>query len=271
MSPTVPYSNYVPPASKIARRVCALFFIGTPFVLWACVSRQEIIFLPDPEPVPVQADLANPGRIIETQNGAANVPIPEWLDRFLGRPVGRPRGARSGNGRLRQVENTAAYRNTYTFIGNNRGINRDALHQWALELTVAQDFPRLVARRIENRLVEAATLYPDDEYGGFFEAVIKNASDAEYPEAVKKEMFWIKWRNDGNDATVSDPELSGLSEAERDAKRELYEFFVLISIDKSRLQTRIQELLENTQAAVPPTRDQAAAIHRIRQHFFEVF
>jgi hypothetical protein len=267
MSPTVPYSKYVSLASKIAKRVCALFFLGTPLVFSACVSRQEIILLPEPEPVPAQADPVERGRIIETQNGAAKVPIPEWLDRFLG----RLRGARPENERLRQVETMAAYRNTYIFIGNNRGINRDALRQWALALTVAQDFPRLVARRIENRLVEAASLYPDDEYGAFFEAVIKGASDAEYPEAVKKEMFWIKWQIDGAAETASDSELFGLSEAEHDAKRELYEFFVLISIDKSSLQARIQELLDNTHTAVPPTRDQAAAIHRIRQHFFEVF
>jgi hypothetical protein len=270
MSPTAPNKKYVPLASvvsKIVKRVCALFFIGTPFVLCACASRQEIVFLPEPEPVPKQSDVFEAGRIIETQNGAANVPIPEWLDRFLG----RPRGIRPENERLRQVETMAAYWNTYIFIGNNRGINRDALRQWALALTVAQDFPRLVARRIENRLVEAAALYPDDEYGAFFEAIIKSASDAEYPEAVKKEMFWIKWRIDGAAETASDSELFGLSEIEHGAKRELYEFFVLLSIDKSRLQARIQELLDNTHTAVPPTRDQAAAIHRIRQHFFEVF
>jgi hypothetical protein len=244
-----------------------LFFLGTPFVLYACVSRQEIILLPEPDPMPAEANPVEQGRIIETQNGAAKVPIPEWLDRFLG----RPRGARPENERLRQVETMAAYWNTYIFIGNNRGINRDALRQWALALTVAQDFPRLVARRIENRLVEAAALYPDDEYGAFFEAIIKSASDAEYPEAVKKEMFWIKWRIDGGGTAASGQESYGLSETDTAPEREFYEFFVLISIDKGRLQARIQELLDNTQTAVPPTRDQAAAIHRIRQHFFEVF
>ena len=267
MSPTVPYRKYVPLFSKIATWVCALVFFGTPLVLCACVSRQEIVLLPEPEPVPAEADAVASGRIIASQNGAANVPIPEWLDRFLG----RPQGVRSENGRLRHVEAMTAYWNKYVFVGTNRGINLDALRQWALELTVAQDFPRLAARRIENRLVEAASLYPDDEYGAFFEAIIKGASDAEYPEAVKEGTFWIKRRIDGSGAAASGQELYGLSETDNPPERELYEFFVLISIDKSRLQARIQELLEHTEAPVTPTRDQAAAIQRMRQHFFEVF
>jgi hypothetical protein len=50
-----------------------------------------------------------------------------------------------------------------------------------------------------------------------------------------------------------------------------YEFFVLISVDKETLQKQIQEIMTNIKTKVPPTRDQAAAITKIKNTFFEGF
>jgi hypothetical protein len=217
-----------------------------------CVSQQKkIVFRP--EAAPEQTDAVESGKLIESQRGSPSAPLPEWLNRYLGAPS-------PGEG-LRQAEALTTYRNAYVFVGKNRGTNLNALRQWAAEFTVAQDFPRLAAVRIENRLLAAAALYPDDEYGEFFEALVKNASDAEYPEAKKGESFWVKWR-------VSVPESA---ETENPAVRELYELFIIISMDKNALQIRVRDLLANTRTAVPPTRDQAASISRIQQHFFEDF
>ena len=221
-------------------------------VFGGCASQEKkIVFRP--EPVPEEADVVESGKLIESQRGAPSVALPEWVSRYLG-------GRSPGEG-LRQVEYLNAYRNAYVFIGKNRGTNLNALRQWAAEFTVAQDFPRLAAVRIEKRLLATAALYPDDEYGEFFEALIKKSSDAEYPEAKKGESFWVKWQ-------VSAAESA---ETENPVVRELYELFIIISIDKNALQTRVRDLLSNTRTTVPPTRDQAASISRIQQHFFEEF
>ncbi|MDR2435537.1 MAG: hypothetical protein LBD47_13365 [Treponema sp.] len=229
-----------------------LIFTG-PLFLFACASQKKIIFYPEFNPPAAQAETPVPGEIIESRNGPADAALPEWLGNFL-------------NGGIRRVEAQGVYWDKYIFIGRNRGTNLSALRQWAERFTVAQDFPRLVGIRIENRLLAAAALYPDDEYGEFFEVMIKSASDAEYPEALKEDSFWIKWRISGEPAS----DMSGEGETENTV-RDIYEFFVLISIDKIALQNRIQALMANIQTAVPPTRDQAASINRIRQNFFEVF
>jgi hypothetical protein len=220
------------------------------------------MFRPEPEPLPEQIETIESKHVIESQNGPANAAIPEWVSRFYS-----GRFHREG---IRYVEALDINRDSYVFIGKNRGTNLNALHQWAEEFTVARDLPRLVTIRIEDRLLAAASLYPDDEYGEFFEAVIKSASNVEYPEAVKKGNFWTKWRINGGDKTAPDLLLE-TTEAENTAGQDIYEFLVLISIDKIVLQTRIQELMANIQTVVSPTREQAVSIRRVQLHFFEGF
>lgn len=230
-----------------------LLILTGPLFFFACAAQKKIIFYPEFNPAAEQAETLVPGEIVESRNGPADAALPEWLRNFL-------------NGGIWRVEAQGAYWDKYIFIGRNRGTNLNALWQWAERFTVAQDFPRLAGARIENRLLAAAALYPDDEYGEFFEAMIKSASDEEYPEALKEDNFWVKWRISGEPA--ADPAGEGETE---NTGRDIYEFFVLISIDKIALQNRIQALMANIQTAVPPTRDQAASINRIRQNFFEGF
>jgi hypothetical protein len=236
----------------IFRPAAILFFCTGLLFFQACAGQKKIIFYPEPEFLQEQTETLESGELLESQNGPPNIPLPGWLNRFLA-------------GGARQVELQYGYWDKYVFIGKNRGTSLNALSQWAERFTVAQDFPRLAAVRIENRLLTAASLYPDDEYGEFFEAMIKAASDQEYPEALKEDSFWVKWRIPGEADSAEN------TETENIAEQDLYEFFVLISIDKTALQTRIKDLMADIQTAVPPTRDQAASINRIRQNFFEAF
>jgi Asp-tRNA(Asn)/Glu-tRNA(Gln) amidotransferase B subunit len=165
------------------------------------------------------------------------------------------------------VESSTAYRDRYIFIGKTRGGNFNALQQWAEGFSVLQDFPRLAAARIESRLIAAASLYPDDEYGEYFEALVKRASDSEYPGAVKEAAYWIKTKviqQQNNDD--ADPD-----EINEPLVLERYEFFILISIDKATLQNNIRELMINIKTGVAPTRAQEAAISRVQQSFFGGF
>jgi hypothetical protein len=150
------------------------------------------------------------------------------------------------------------YQDKYIFMGENSGSNFSALRQWAHYFSVEQDLPRLAATRIENRMIASASLYPDDEFGDFFEALVKSAADENYPGARKEESFWIK-------------RLMGEAEpdqAENTPGGERYDFFVLISADKQDIQNRIRGIMEAAKTSRPPTRDQAAAINRLKQNFF---
>jgi len=218
-------------------------------IFGACTSQEKIVFRPDPESKEKPARTVEFTEILETQDGAAAENLPDWLSRFI-------------SGGIQEIERSVAFGDKFVFIGRNRGNNFTALRQWAEGFTVYHDFPRLAAIRIENRMISAATLYPDDEYGEYFEALIKQASDAEYPGAVKEETYWIKTLliRDIDEETEEQPE-----------PLEQYEFFVLISIGKPILQSRIRSLMADIQTTDVPTRAQRAAVNRVQHIFFEGF
>jgi len=218
----------------------------------ACSSQKKVIFLPDSTQNTQESSLLDSWQIIESQSGSADAGIPEWVRCYM-------------NGNAEEIEALDAYYGKYVFIGKTRGDNFSALQQWANRFTVEQDLPRLVVRRVERRLVAAAVLYPDDEYGEYFAQMIKKISDEEYPEAVKEQTFWTKQKKipvvTEDDAEPEVPQ----------AALERYEFLVLITISKDLLQAKIQNIMAGIKPAATPTKDQAAAINRIRQAFFEGF
>ena len=226
------------------------------FIFAACVEQKSaVIFYPNsaqdmqPEPYPLQSWL-----IIESENGSTEAEIPEWVNSYF-------------SGEARRIENLNQYRGKYVFIGENWGENLSALQQWAGNFTVLHDLPRLVATRVERRFVTSAYLYPDDEYGQYYENLIKKVSDGEFPGAVKEQTFWVK-RELAEDITDDDEYAES---GQMDIATKLYEYLILVSIDSEILKNQLIKIMNEVNTAVPPTREQAAAINRVQQNFFEGF
>jgi hypothetical protein len=216
-----------------------VFLAGLAFFC-ACTGEPAKIIIQPETKAPVQP---RSGQVIlDYQDAAGGRKIPEWVTRFL------DRGSQG-------VEELEYYRDSYAFVAANRGTNFKALGHWAAGFTTAQDFPRLAAVRMEERMLRTALLYPDDEYGEFFEALVKRASDTVYTGALKEDTFWIKQ----------------LSYQENVPGREEYVFFVLVTMEKRELQTQVQALLAEISPITPPTREQAASINRLKETFFEGF
>jgi len=212
-------------------------------ILFSCAGRKPANYFPVPDSgINKDEDIlsVNVGNIIETKNGSARQ-IPVWLRSFL-------------NGGIEDVEKLDAYNNKYVFIGINEGENIAVLNKWIEFFTVTQDFPMLAASRIEKRMYLTASLYPDDEYGAFYEAMIHNAYNAVYPEAVKEDNYWIKTRSE-NAGEPSDN----------------YKFFVLITIEKITMQSIIRNMMTKTTADVTLTAVQNNSVNRLRNTFFEGF
>ena len=225
-----------------------LFFILCLFT--ACAGQQSrIIFHPDTNNTEEQTGPNELWQIIDSQSQPDR--IPEWVTLFLD---GEARGYES-----RKVESLDEWSGKYVFVGENRGDNFNALMQWAVNLTAAQDLPRLIAQRAERRLIAAASLYPDDEYGEFFASMIRKIFDGEYPDSVKEQTFWVKRK------LIPDNNAPPETAAER------YEFLVLISIDRNILQKQIRDIMAAVKAAVPATKEQTAAINKVQNTFFEGF
>jgi len=225
----------------------------------ACSTQQnKIIFLPDPaqDISQEQSVLSESWEIIESQSGPGETGLPVWVRNYL-------------DGGVRGIESLSAYSGKYVFVGKNRGDNFNALEQWARGFTAAQDLARLVVQRVERRLIASATLYPDDEYGEYFAYMIKKVSDEEYAEADKEYIFWTKQKRIAVDNENDDDSEVEAPPADIDPER--YEFLILLSVDKEILQKKIQSIMTDIKPGVAPTKDQAAAINKIRLTFFEGF
>jgi len=215
-------------------------------VFFSCAVQQKPPFVPVPDSQYFRHErrYIRVNNIIETRDGVSVRHLPVWLQVFI-------------FGGIEEIERNHNYRDKYVFVGSNEGVNFNALSLWAGNFTPEQDFTILAAERIERRMISAAVLYPDFEYGLFFETMVKKAYNAVYSGAVKEDTYWIKMRTDNDNMETE--------------STEIYHFFVLISIEKHIMQAIIAGLMEEAVSAVTPTSAQQNAIIRLRQNFFEGF
>ncbi|MDR1898745.1 MAG: hypothetical protein LBQ55_01895 [Treponema sp.] len=167
--------------------------------------------------------------------------LPEWVQRYLAEDIPG-------------IELMPQYQDSYVFVGEALGTNNKALEQWAAGFTVAQDLPQLVAVRVQARLTAAVSGSPDVAYGRYFEQVIKGAADIRYTGARKETDFWLLKRYTGEDDG---------------ADRDIYAFYVLVGIDKTALREQLNTILNGVQTDL--TREQSAAITRLRDNFYNGF
>jgi hypothetical protein len=170
--------------------------------------------------------------------------LPEWVSQYM-------------NGGIQALENLEEYRDRYVFIAKDTGANLKALGQWAAGFRIVQDFPRLAAARIQDRLTRAAGGNPDVEFGRFFERVIRSSSDAVYTGAVREDDYWVLKRY-----LQENGETAGPGE---------YEYYILVSIDRALLQGQITAILDAVVVELPPNREQSSAITRVKEIFYESF
>lgn len=161
------------------------------------------------------------------------------------------------------MEALGGFRDSYVFVNRNIGYNFRALTQWAEGFSAAQDFPRLAADRIERRF-SASVPHPDEEYGAFFETLVRGASDLEWRGAVKREDFWIlKEITPGED--LPEPDEAPPAETES------WEFFILVTIEKTLFAGQLEGLFGSLNPTPRLTRAQANAVGRVKERFYDGF
>jgi hypothetical protein len=152
----------------------------------------------------------------------------------------------------RGIEALSQYRACYAFVCSNRGANKDALQLWSDSFNPSIDFPLMVARRVADRFVEEAETYPDYWYGAFFETAVKTVADAAYSGAAVDSSYWCLKRYPSN--------------------YEVYDFLVLVIIEKQLLQTQLLKIFEQIeQIDIPARKEQKSAISSAIRHFFDYF
>ncbi|MCL2138775.1 MAG: hypothetical protein FWH41_04505 [Treponema sp.] len=225
----------------------------------ACASQnKKIIFIPDSDKNNLleQTETIESWQIIESQNGQGEDGIPQWVYSWLNRDI-------------QAIEDTDQHKEKYVFIKEGYGDNFLALQQWADWFSVMHEFPRLVALRSERRLITAAKLYPDDEYGNFYAVFIKKISDAEFSSGILEQSFWIKRKIVTLNLEEEDTENTG--DAPQDIESEQFEYYMLVSIEKKILQNQLIKLMEDARKSTTATKNQATAIANIQNSFFDGF
>jgi len=186
--------------------------------------------------------------ITDYKDMAAGGTIPEWVSSWF-------------DGGSIEVETLNAYSNRYTFVAQCEGNSFSALTQWSAGFSPELDFPRLAAARIETRFSSAAPL-PDNEYGSFYEALIRAASDAPWTGAVREDDFWVRRK-------FYSPQKS--DEDQTAQANENWEFLILITIDKTLFTSQLYTVFQDIKASPKPTKVQIAAANRVKDRFFEGF
>ena len=224
------------------------------FILFSCAGRNTTGFIPAPdiEYFKQEQKIIDISKITETRDGGANLYLPDWLRAFF-------------SGGIEEVERIPAYYDKFIFIAGNEGNNFSALNIWMNNFSQVKDFSIYAAKRIERRMILSASLYPDDEYGLFFETMVKKAYNAEYPGVLKEDTYWVKFSDNG-DNILNNGE-TGIA----NANTEIYSFFILLTIDKIRMESVISGIMADTMAVVTPNDAQRTSINRLRQYFYQGF
>jgi hypothetical protein len=211
------------------------------FFLSSCItdSSKQTYKLPE-----IPEEIRNPRTftITDHKNKSIGEAVPEWVNLYL-------------NSGLREVEALRTYQGSYVFVQRNEGNNFNALQLWQDNFSVELDFPRLAATRIEARF-SASIPYPDEEYGAFYEALIRAASDASWTGAKTVDNFWIRKLYPAN---------------ETEGEQETWEFLVLVTIEKSRFSSQLEKIFENINPVPPPDKNQISAINQVKERFYEKF
>ena len=205
------------------------------FLFISCPGQNKA-FIPEPDFSVYETDKSiQIDNIIETKTGVPAAFIPEWLLTFI----------EGGNKAVEQIDK---YKDKYVFVGINESTNFISLNKWAENFTPQQDFTILAACRIEERMIQGASLYPDDEYGAFYLSMVTAAYGTAYHDAVKEDSYWF-----------------------RKNSPDVYNFFIIITIDKNTMQTIIRDMMAKAAAEAAPAGSQLNSVNRLRQTFFEGF
>jgi len=186
--------------------------------------------------------IEEPYIITEHKNSAAGTEMPDWVIAYI-------------DGGLAEVENLTDYQGRFVFIARNEGSNFTAMNHWLEGFSQELDYPRLAAARIEARFFSAAPL-PDQEYGAFYEELVRTASDYPWTGAARGEDFWIR---------------KNYLPTEEQDERETWEFMVLLTTDKTLFYYQLETVYRNVKPIPAPTKDQLNAINRVKDRFFDGF
>lgn len=185
-----------------------------------------------------------PYEVVDHKTMAIGGDIPAWVISYIDSGV-------------QGVEALPAYKDKFVFIAEDEGTNKAALSLWMTGFNVGQEISRMVSTRVQAKFVGAAAGSPDDEFGRYFENVVKSAGEASYSGARKETDFWLLKRY--------------FKANSKEVEKEVYTMYVLVTIDRATLERQIEAVLNGVQVDKPLTSEQQTAVDRVKEGFYEAF
>ena len=154
------------------------------------------------------------------------------------------------------LEKQAEYKNLYLFKFEETGKNLEATKTWANNFSAPSEIAKIVSTRVQQKFA-GAQAGDKDKVGDYFENVVKTLSQTEFSGAQKVADWWIlkQYRKD----------------AGAQAGQQEYTYYLLFGIQKDTLNKLVQDQLDKSKADLNPTTEQATAIDRVKQAFYEGF
>lgn len=211
-----------------------LFLLVVICLLAGCASK------PEPAPEPKELEGVVKTEVLEHKGTSLGInQLPVWVETYVATGI-------TG------LEKLSDYQGSYCFVGEETGTNLDAVQTWAASFDVAREIATTVSSRVDSLFTGAASGSPADDYGTYFENVVKAAANAEFSGARKINDWWILVRR-------YDPDSKKRFEDE-------YRVFVLYTIEKDILDEQILNMIDKVASETEGTSDaQKTAINNVKK------
>lgn len=203
--------------------VCLLFA--------SCASTSD-------EPEPKQLTSKVTTEILEHKGTALGITtLPSWVNAYVDQGV-------------RGVEKQPDFSEEYCFVADMTAENLSAGQAWINGFELPQIIARQLESRVESLFVGAAVGAPEDDYGTYFENIVKTSTDVSFVGAKKISDWWSLIRK-------YDPDI-------KNAYTDAYYIYVLYTIPKDLLDRQIRDQIEKAEEDPDMTEAQKTAFNNVK-------
>ncbi|MCR4940972.1 MAG: hypothetical protein K5930_12835 [Treponemataceae bacterium] len=190
----------------------------------------------DPEPKDLSSKVKT--EILEHKGTALGVnTLPVWVESYVSLGT-------------KGLEKLSDFTEEYCFVAEMAAANLNAAQAWLNGFEMPQLIAREISSRVESLFVGAAVGAPEDDYGTYFENVVKTTTDVSFTGAKKVSDWWSLIR-------VYDPDI-------KNSFKDEYRVYVLYTIPRSLLDRQLANEIDKLENETDMTEAQKSAFENVK-------
>jgi hypothetical protein len=191
--------------------------------------------------------------IVDYQGRSRALALPAWVSLYLAGGIQAVEQQSDGG----RGAAPGPYAGKYVFVSVQKSGNLAALLQWKTSFAEAPDFSAMVFPRIYRRVVRNLGVNPEVFYGSFFGVFLKAAANAAWTDVALADSVWLVLQSAGD---------GGGGEA-----AEINMVLSLAVVEKHHFERELSRMADKIPRDREQTRDQRAAVARLKSAFFDFF